>query len=349
MLNDIQQRYSDDIKNEACLRFGFDPATLEPLEGSSIVYEGIRDGRAAILKISPGFLNPSVQILGATREQALGELDFIHYLNRSGIRVALPLAARDGEWVASLPLDDTACFLVCAFEKAPGFMYPDEDEVVFPRKILVEWGHLLGKMHNLSGAYQPSNPAWQRPGWESNDLLDCRALLPRQPLIWQRFEEVILALNDLARCPECYGLIHADLHHGNFFNDNGSLVAFDFDAAHYFWYIGDIGIALYNCLPMPRSKTARRRTYAIHFLTCLFKGYTCEKSTPQEWIDRIPLFLKFNELLDYAHKYKYWDMQNLSDRRRAILMDIRSRIEDQVPVVEFKTGDLSKLHPPRAG
>jgi amicoumacin kinase len=343
MLHDIQLRYNDTIRDEACRHFGFDPATLAQLDGSAIVYEGLRDGKPAILKISPGLLNPPELILGSTREQVLGELDFVRYLDRNGIPVALPLAARDGEWVVSLPLDEQACFLVCAFEKVTGFMYPDQDEADFPEPVLVAWGRLMGQIHHLAEAYQPSDPALVRPGWEQDDLLDYRVLMPGQTLVGERFEETIAALNALTRGPEVYGLIHGDLHHGNFFNDNGRLTAFDFDAAHHFWYAGDLVIALYNCLPMPRSQTAKRREFSIHFLTRLLRGYAVEKSVEQEWIERIPLFLKFNEILDYAYKHKYWDLGNLSDRRRAILADVRRRIEAQVPVVEFEIGDLEGI------
>ena len=64
-------------------------------------------------------------------------------------------------------------------------MYPDEDEVDFPDPVLVEWGRLLGRMHRLSAAYRPSDPAWVRPGWESDDdatialgrlAVECRAI-----------------------------------------------------------------------------------------------------------------------------------------------------------------------------
>jgi Ser/Thr protein kinase RdoA (MazF antagonist) len=340
-LREVYLRYNNAILDEACERFGFVRTLLEKLDGSAFVYEGPLNGKNAILKISPGLQNTKEKILGATREQILGELDFIRYLDGRGVPVALPIPSRTGNWVESIPLDDEACFLVCAFEKVPGFMYLDEAEVEFPEPVLVEWGRLLGQLHRLSGDYQPSNPAWRRLGWESDDLLDYRSLLPAgQPLVWQRYEEMIAILNNLPRDPQVFGLVHGDLHHGNFFNDNGRLIAFDFDAAHYFWYAGDIVIALYNCLPMPRSETAKRRAFALHFLSHILKGYALEKPLDPAWIARLPFFLKWNELLDYSHHHKYWDMDNLSERRRAILANIRRRIENEIPVVEFQPGDL---------
>lgn len=347
-LHEIQLRYSETILEEACQRFGFARNRLEELEGSAFVYEGLLDGRACILKISPGISNNDEKIIGATVGQLLGEVDFVHYLDRNGVPVALPVASRSGNWVEVIPLDDEACFMAYAFEKVPGFMYPDADEVEFPEAVLVEWGRLLGMMHRLAGSYQPPSPDWSRLGWEYDDLFDYKSLIPAdQSIVWQRYEEMLATLNALPRDPQVYGLTHGDLHHGNFFDDNGRLIVFDFDAAHYIWFIADITNALYNCLPLPRSRTARRREFSVHFLTQLFRGYALEKAVDQAWLDRIPLFLKLCEMLTYSYFYKYWDFSQLSERRKNTLTEIRQRIENNVPVVAFESGDLHVVHPNR--
>lgn len=341
ILRRVRLRYTEKILAEACWHFGFEPDKLEQLEGSAFVYEGELNGKPRILKISPALLNPQQHLLGATLEQILGELDFVRFLAENGVPVALPIASRAGNLVESMPLDHETGFLACAFEKAPGFMYADDPVVEFPETVLVEWGRLMGSIHRLSEKYHPSNPAWARPTWEADDLLDFRSLIPAdQPLVWQRFEEMIATLHNLPRDPTIFGLIHGDLHHGNFFNDNGRLIVFDFDASHYFWYTGDIVIALYNCLPIPRSETDLRRNFALHFLSHFLQGYRLEK-TPHPAINTlIPLFLKLNELLDYAHKYKFWDMSKSTDRHRTILADMRHRIEQEIAVVKFQPGDL---------
>ncbi len=343
-LRAVRLRYTDEILQEACQRFGFERASLEELDGSAFVYEGQLDGLPRILKVSPGLWNTTDQTIGATEAQLLGELDFVRYLDAYGVPVALPVPSREGNLIETIPLDNEACFLAYAFEKVPGFMYPDESVVEFPETVLVEWGRLMGRIHHLAARYQPSDPAWKRPAWDADDLLDYRGLIPAdQPLVWQRFDEMVATLNGLPRNPQVFGLVHGDLHHGNFFNDNGRLIAFDFDAAHYLWYIGDIVIALYNCLPLPRSETAQRREFTVHYLSHFLKGYRLEKPLDPAWIAQIPLFLKFNEMLDYAYKYKYWDMSKAADRHKAILADMRHRIENEIPVVEFTPGDLETL------
>ena len=340
MLHDIQQRFTPAILTEALRCFGFAPTPLLELEGSAFVYEGLREGLPCILKIAPGVWNTAQQITGSTREQLLAEVDFVRYLAENGLPVALPLPSRDGNWVELLPLDDHACFLAYAFKKAPGEMYPDEDEVHFPAAILVEWGRLSGWLHRLSAAYLP-HPQRRRLPWHTNDLLDFPALIPNeQKLVYQRRDELLDRLNALPQDPEFYGLVHGDFHHGNFLVEGEKITLFDFDAAEYFWYAGEVCVALYNCLPLPRAETAKRRRYALDYLQQFLRGYRQEKAFSDFWLAQIPLFLKHCELLNYAYFHKYWDLLNLSPRRAEVLADFRRRIEEGIPVVVFEPGDL---------
>ena len=86
------------------------------------------------------------------------------------------------------------------------------------------------------------------------------------------------------------------------------ITLFDFDAAEYFWFASEVCVALINCLPLPRSNTAYRREYALHFLHHFLSGYRLEKPFNGFWLDQIPLFLKHYELLNYAYYHKYWDI-----------------------------------------
>lgn len=343
-LSEIRSRYTPAILAEAVRRFGFDPASLVELEGSAFVYEGLLSGQACILKIAPGLWNPPEQVTGSTREQVLAEVEFVRYLANNGVPVALPVRSQTGNWVEVILLDDQACFLATCFEKAPGILLPDADEVEFTGPVLVEWGRLSGMMNRLSSRYRPSGAALTRLSWRSNDLLDFTILIPpEQCLVYQRRDEILAELEALPQDPDSYGLVHGDFHHGNFLVAGEKLTVFDFDAAEYFWYAGEVTAALYNCLPLPRSLTARRRAFALNFLDQFLRGYRQEKPYPDFWLQRIPLFLKFSELSTYAYFHKYWDLANLSARRAEVLADLRRRIEQEIPVVSFAPGDLEAL------
>ncbi len=111
-----------------------------------------------------------------------------------------------------------------------------------------------------------------------------------------------------------------------------------------FWYPGEISIPLYNCLPLPRSDTARRRTVSLQFLRHFLKGYRQERYLDPDWLEILPLFLKFQEIVDYAYRHKYWDLTNLTARQRQVLQEFQYRIEENIPVVPFEDGDLQTLY-----
>ncbi len=340
ILREIQNRYTANILAEALRRFGFAPNSIQALEGSAFVYEGLVDYLPRILKIVPGIWNTTEQITGSTYEQLLAEVDFVLYLADNDLPVARPVPSRNSHWVELIPIDQHTCFLAYCFEKVPGILYPDADEVSFPESVLEEWGHLSGRLHRLSEGYHP-HPDRQRLTWDAIDLLDFTTLIPpEQTLVHQRCAETLTRLHALPQDNASFGLVHGDFHHGNFLVDGNQITLFDFDAASYFWYAGEMCVALDNCLPMPRSATSKRREYALHYLIHFLRGYRQERHLDGFWLEQIPLFLKYGELTSYGYYHKYWDIANLSNRRKAILAEIRMRIEQEIPVVAFEPGDL---------
>ena len=215
--------------------------------------------------------------------------------------------------------------------------------------VLVEWGRMSGRLNKLSACFQP-DPRRQRLPWYKNDLENLHDLIPNeQTLVFRRHEEINQQLLSLPQDSESYGLVHGDFHHGNFFVDavfegyKPKITLFDFDAAEYFWFASEVCVALINCLPLPRSNTAYRREYALHFLHHFLSGYRLEKTFNGFWLDQIPLFLKHYELINYAYYHKYWDIAHLTEHQEMVLISYRQRIEAEIPVVEFKPGDLSNL------
>jgi amicoumacin kinase len=349
MLNNICNFYNDSILAEALKRFGFSPTPLKLLEGTTYVYQGLIDDQPRILKITPGIWNTNTQITGSTPDQLLAEIDYILYLARNDLPVALPIRSKQGEWLEIIPLDNKTCFMAYCFEVVPGFMYPDGDVVHFPEPVIEEWGRMCGRLNILSSHFQPENNRRRLP-WNQSDLQNLQELIPAdQTLVFQRHEEINQRLLSLPQDSESYGLVHGDFHHGNFFVEVGiegstpKITLFDFDAAEYYWFAGEVCVSLINCLPLPHSNTVYRREYALNFLHHFLSGYRLEKSFNSFWADQIPLFLKHNELMNYAYYHKYWDLSHLTDHQDRVLKRYRQRIEDKIPVVEFKPGDLSNL------
>lgn len=345
----IMDLFDDRIRREAAGRFGMDGESLEELEGSAYVFAGERrDGKGperAILKITPGLRDPG-PIMGASRAELEAEVDYVRYLADNGVPVARSLPSLAGGDVEEIALDDDRSFLAYCFEFAEGSLYPDDDLTVFPPGVLREWGRLLGRTHRLAPGYRP-RPGARRPDWRGDDHLRSRLFVPAsQEAVHRRFDETVSLLESHPTDPQGYGIVHGDFHHGNFLAEGERLTLIDFDGCRFAWFSMDLSTALFNCLPMPRSRTALRREYAMDWLFRILEGYREERTDSPSLLADLPFFLYVNELQAYSYRYKHWEPGELEDRAD-YLSSIRERIEDRTPVVEFRPGDLESLAEPR--
>ena len=66
-------------------------------------------------------------------------------------------------------------------------------------------------------------------------------------------------LDSLPKDDDCYGLIHADIHQGNFFVDeNDNITIFDFDDCHYHWFAYDLAVPLFGLAISLRDNCSER-------------------------------------------------------------------------------------------
>ncbi|HEY9734827.1 MAG TPA: phosphotransferase [Trichocoleus sp.] len=83
-------------------------------------------------------------------------------------------------------------------------------------------------------------------------------------------------MSGLRQTDGTWGLIHADLHQGNYVLHGEEVRPIDFSRCGFGFYLYDIGQALGDLEPPLRS----------HF----FKGYTRIRSLPQEYVDIVEAF-----------------------------------------------------------
>ena len=102
-------------------------------------------------------------------------------------------------------------------------------------------------MHRLTRAYHPPTRWHARPQWDDPIMLVDRAWLPQSEATGcQKYAEIVDWCRTLPQDDVNYGLIHFDVHAGNFFVDGaGTLTLFDFDDCHYNWFANDIAIVLF--------------------------------------------------------------------------------------------------------
>ena len=168
----------------------------------------------------------------------------------------------------------------------------------------------MGKLHDLSKQYRPP-VEFQRLHWyEKVEITQIEHFLPPgQQVVIERMHQYTHELQSLPIDNRSYGVIHNDLHPHNFLYNGQRITMIDFEDNVQMWYIADLAISLFMVTVWP-PEDLRRETFAQMFWPKFIQGYREETEIADEWLEKIPLFLKFRELDQYVAMYRACDMNN---------------------------------------
>lgn len=320
----IRELYSPAIYHQALGVYGISPDSARELGGfESFIYEFQKGGQEGVLRIT--------HTLRRSPDMIRGELDWIDFLHKGGAGVSRPIPTLANRWVGCLDDGSGGYFLTAAFEKAVGTPHHSRE---WPPPLLWEYGVQVGRMHQLSLIYQPSDPAWRRPEWDDPVHLDIADAIPAEEEgIREVFWENITQLRQLPKDKRSYGLIHQDPHQGNFFVDQeGKITFFDFDDSSYSWLVEDIALAIFYAALGQEDPEGFTAEFLGGFLPGYFSAYQLDPS----WFEHIPLFLKRREIDLYAVIHRSFDVENLTDPWCSWYLDGRKeRLLERVPVLAF--------------
>lgn len=245
--------------------------------------------------------------------QIEAELDWMKHLQSQGVRLAAPVESRSGRYVETVTADGRT-FFVSAFREAEGESL--SDRAGFSFDTIENWGRTLGRLHAATRTYAPSPAIERRPQWkeERNYLHIQRSVKNSDGVIWDRFQELDAWLTRLPK-DEAYGLIHADLHHGNFFvGGDGGFTLFDFDDCQYHWFAYDIAVPIYYV----RYALERHRLDQTweQLNDTFWRGYLSANTLSRFWIESIPRFLLYRHFV-----VLYWSLANLENPT----LDVKSK------------------------
>jgi Ser/Thr protein kinase RdoA (MazF antagonist) len=317
------------ILSEACRRFGVSPDKLKRLGSfESVVYEYPKDDREFILKLTHS--------IHRTPEAIQGELEWTNYLAEGGVSAAPAILSEDGDLIEVIDVADSY-FVAYAFEKAEG---ERPEASTWTDDLIRKWGGTTGRMHALTVKYQPSKLAFRRQHWHDDSYRDFENCIPpMQGAVLEKCNRHLARLKQLSTDPDGYGLIHSDLHHGNFLVNNGSMTVIDFDDCQYNWFAFDIAIPLYYALA-DSFVGYDNIEYARKFLGLFLSGYSKEYTIDSNWIKRLPDFLKLREMelygilvVDPMESMNGWCLRMLKDRRR--------RIENDIPFIDLDFSEFA--------
>ncbi len=237
------------------------------------------------------------------KENMLAELDFISYLKTKGYGVLELVISQKGEELveAHTPWGE---YFASVFKRVSGVQINQTD---FSDAVVFSHGKALGKLHQLSSEFTPTNhKRWSYRdvlAWVQDILIDFpqeTAALMETKLLQDYFSTVPITKSN-------FGLIHYDFEYDNVFYDEvtNSCNVIDFDDAMYHWYAMDVEQALDSLQDYIPAE------YFSHKKQCFIDGYLTEYHISDEFSTIMPACKRFANLYGYARTLRsaaeQWD------------------------------------------
>lgn len=338
MEKEVDMLFGSHILLEAAERFGLNPnpnSFQKRGDFENYVFEADQNGLPVILRLTHSSHR--------SQNEVLAELEWIRFLRENGVDIPSCLDSQKKELTEVIPAGDTY-FTAALFEKATGKHADRKNPEQWNADLFREWGRITGEMHRATSGYAPANPELSRPQWhEDEQILHAeRYIQLGDEFILDRLKTALARMHALPQSHQTFGLIHTDIHPGNFFVDAGRIQVFDFDDSHYNWYIHDVAIPLYYSITggIPSIYEGDRNAFAADFLQAFWSGYSEIFPLDPAWLDTLADFLIFRDLTLYLVFHKKVEPEKMSERDKQWMAEIRDRLFRQVPIAEL---DFRKL------
>ncbi|MFD1174550.1 phosphotransferase enzyme family protein [Oceanobacillus picturae] len=261
------------------------------------------------------------------------ELDWILYLDEAGVNVTTPLSSLRGILLETVQLNNEEECWIVAFEKAEGKFVSVSDKREWNPDFFYTWGKTLGEIHSLSKKYKPIT---NRNEWNSGPIFTAPKNVSSE--IKTRWNMYIQELGKLSKGVDCYGMIHHDLHHKNFYINNKEIVLFDFGDCECNWFVYDIAIVLYHALQtINENDSQERKEFALQFFQPFLRGYKTENQLDPSWLKKIPIFLNYRQIYSYMYLSNYLtEEQKSKGKTKEALSRMKINIENDKPYLNLQ-------------
>ncbi|GAB6989227.1 phosphotransferase enzyme family protein [Paenibacillus pini] len=307
---------NEDLAKMVLNNWEFDPESIEMFKyyriSANAIYPFQIKGYTHLLRFAP--------TSEKSKENILAELDFISYLRKEGYGVLESVASRDQRELLELqtPWGE---YYASVFKRVSGVQLNQTD---FSDDIVFNYGKALGKLHQLSSVYIPSeNMRWSYRDvlrWIQDVLIDFpeeTAALKEAGLLQEYFAATPITERN-------FGLIHYDFEYDNVFYDkeSSSCNVIDFDDAMYHWYAMDIEQAL-NSL-----KDCMEPNLLEDKKKCFMDGYLTEYDISEEDAAIVPACRRFANVYGYTRKLR--SMAEKWDHEPEWLLQLRERLKESL-------------------
>lgn len=330
----VEKVFTEEILDLAVQQFSLQKERRKLGDFENYVFEVWRDGEPFILRLTHS--------THRNKEELLAEIDWMEYLFTFGMNVPNVTPAKNGEIVVTFPAEDGTFFYGSLFSKVPGEQISVRSEK-FNQELFYQWGKTIGRMHHVTKSYKRNINIPSRPQWDEDELLMLEKYIPEEEdLVVANTKDLLQKLSFLEKNSDQYGLIHTDIHSGNFFYDGTDIHVFDFDDCCYHWFCSDIAIPLYYSALYKFFDGSKedRNAFADLFLQYFLKGYITENSLPEDWKKQIPLFLRLRDVTLYSVLHKKIAPEDRDAGVQKELAEIKSRIEKNEAIVDISSISL---------
>ena len=230
-----------------------------------------------------------------------GELMWLNHLVRHGCTVTTPIPSRAGALLETIALD-AGTYHVCCFERFAGREIDPRTDAAWNDELMLRLGREIGRIHRASDELTLP-PGRDRCQWYQSGALAFPDPLPDcyDRGVARAMTAFIDEMRTRARPPRHYGLVHRDLHSGNFLLEGDRVEIIDFDLGCYGWRVIDFAVLLfahyyYPSLAVPGSTPK----LAGNVLALLARGYRTEYRLDDEQLAMVGDLMKLHEILNYV-------------------------------------------------
>jgi amicoumacin kinase len=270
-----------------------------------------------------------------TKSLLMAEVEFINYLAQNIIPVSKNIKFDEDTCIKTLDLDNIK-YYVMKFELVNGYPLNDWSISSGNFKLFENWGRTVGKMHKVAKSYMPTHKRvnWIHDRRYVNKIAD--RLENQDAVIRENYHKLINKLFSLPIQRDTYGLIHNDLHQGNFFVEDTTIKLFDFDDCAYNWFAYDLAVSFYHAVWTGLSFNHEWKTLPTDFLDHFLNGYAKENYLHQDILEQLPLFLRLREFFLYGMFCSNWDHDDLQDWQSEKLKVLRDNImNEKIPYLDL--------------
>lgn len=303
--------------------------------GRNVVYTCEKEGAdAKILRIA--FLNDR------SREDFLGEVEYIRYLFEHGGSVSNVVSSRKGNLLEEITHNNYP-FFICMFEKAKGKMLVENNYRYREGAPITEYyyncGKVLGKLHQLSKEYTPVHRRYSFFDKKYNAEYIDKLIPGSLSLLKEKLLELLKTLEGLDRNRESFGMIHFDYNDGNYMIDfdTGQITVYDFDNSCYCWYMFDLASLWTNGVGWIQFEpdAGKRKKFMDDYFETVLAGYRSQTGIENSMLDKLPLFIQANLMEGIVEQFE--DMHNNGEEPECdegLSYRIKC-LEDNIPYMGF--------------